>query len=181
MILAALAWATILAAVVEEHSRWPLTLGLLLGALLAGYIAVLESPPAHIENWRTGSEGERRTARALAPLRRRGHVLLHDLPDRRINEHGCKGNIDHVVVCGGGVFLLDSKYLGGEVSVLRDNIRVQRHDDDDDSYDLPRLAPGIRGCALRLQQDIEQQTGVPFIQPVVVFWNPASAVTTSSR
>jgi len=175
LILVVLGWATVLAAVAEEHSLWPLTLGFLLGALLTGYIAILESPPAYIENWRTGSEGERRTARALAPLRRRGYVLLHDLPDRRISEHGYRGNIDHVVVCAAGVFLLDSKYLGGEASVLGEKVRVQRRDDDEASYDLPLLARGIRGRALRLQQDIEQQTGVSFIQPVVVFWNPFEA------
>jgi hypothetical protein len=80
LILAVLGSATLLAVVAEEHSLWPLSLGFLLGVLLTGYIAILESPPAYIENWRTGSEGERRTARALAPLRRRGYILLHDVP-----------------------------------------------------------------------------------------------------
>ncbi len=161
--------------VAEQHSLWPLSLGFLLGALLTGYIAIVESPPAYIENWRTGSEGERRTARALAPLRRRGYVLLHDLPDRRTSEYGYRGNIDHVVICASGVFLLDSKCLGGEASVLGEKVRVQRRDDDEASYDLPLLARGIRGRALRLQQDIEQQTGVSFVQAVVVFWNPFQA------
>lgn len=175
LILAVLAGATWLAWVLAGQSRWPLALGFLFGALLTGYIAILESPPAHIENWRTGSEGERRTARALAPLRRRGFVLLHDLSDRHTNEHDRRGNIDHVVVCSGGVFLLDSKYLGGEVSIDGDNVHVQRRDDDDASYDLPRLARAMRGRAIRLQEDIVAQTGVPFVQPVVVFWNPFEA------
>ena len=175
LILAVLGSATLLAAVAEQHSLWPLSLGFLLGALLTGYIAILESPPAYIENWRTGSEGERRTARALAPMRRRGYALLHDLPDRRSSDHRYRGNIDHVVICAGGVFLLDSKYLGGAVSVLGDKVRVQHRDDDEASCDLMLLARGIRGRAVRLQQDIEQQTGVSFIQPVVVFWNPFEA------
>jgi hypothetical protein len=175
LILAVLGSATLLAVVAEEHSLWPLSLGFLLGVLLTGYIAILESPPAYIENWRTGSEGERRTARALAPLRRRGYILLHDLPDRRTSEHGYKGNIDHVVICAGGVFLLDSKYLGGDALVDGGNVRVQRRDDDDASYNLPLLARGIRGRALRLQQDVERETGVSFIRPVVVFWNPFQA------
>jgi hypothetical protein len=76
------------------------------------------------------------------------------------------------VVCSGGVFLLDSKYLGGEVSIDGDNVHVQRRDDDDASYDVPRLARAMRGRAIRLQEDIVAQTGVPFVQPVVVFWNP---------
>jgi Nuclease-related domain len=174
-ILAVLAGATVLVAALEDHSRWPLILGFLLGALLTGYIAVLESPPAHIENWRTGSEGERRTARVLAPLRQRGCVLLHDLPDRRTREYDHPGNIDHIVVFDGGIFLLDSKQLGGEASVDGDNIHVQRRDDDENAYDLPRLARAMRGRALRLQQDLSQQTGVTFVQPVVVFWNPFPA------
>jgi hypothetical protein len=70
-----------------EHAN-PLLwlLGVVLSIFLGAYMALVESPPARIENWRTGFEGERRTARALAPLRRRGYVLLHDLPDRRTNE-----------------------------------------------------------------------------------------------
>jgi Nuclease-related domain len=178
-ILALLAAATILAAAIEAHNLWPLILGFLLGALLTGYIAILESPPAHIENWRTGSEGERRTAHALAPLRQRGYVLLHDLPDRRTSKHDRPGNVDHLVVCGSGVFLFDSKQLGGEASIHGDKIHVQYRDDEENSYDLPRLAREMRGRALRLQQDISQQTDITFVQPVVVFWNPfqAGAVT----
>ena len=126
-----------------------------------------ESPPAHIENWRTGFEGERRTARALAPLRRDGYVLLHNLPDRRSDRQEYKGDIDHVVVCSGGVFLLNSKWLGGEASIKGDAVHVQMRDDDDDSYQLSRLASGMRGCAVRLQEDIAQQTGVEWVQPVV--------------
>jgi hypothetical protein len=37
--------------------------GVLAGATVAVYLAVRDSPPAHIENWRLGSQGERRTAR----------------------------------------------------------------------------------------------------------------------
>jgi hypothetical protein len=139
------------------------------------YAALRESPPAYIENWRTGFEGERRTARALAPLRRDGCVLLHDLPDRRIGGQDSKGNIDHVVVSRAGVFLLDSKWLGGEVSIERDAVHVQMRDDDDDSYDLRWLARGMRGRAVRLQEDIVQESGVRFVQTVVVFWNKFDA------
>jgi hypothetical protein len=146
-------------------------LSLLLGLFLGAYVALVESPPARIENWRTGFEGERRTARALAPLCRRGCVLLHDLSDRRTNEQNHKGNIDHVVVSPAGVFLLDSKWLGGEASIDGDTVHVQMRDDDDDFYDLPNLARGMRGRAIRLRNDISRQTGVHFVQAVVVFWN----------
>jgi hypothetical protein len=139
--------------------------------ILGAYIAFVESPPARIENWRTGFEGERRTARALAPLRRRGYLLLHDLPDRRIGEQYRNGNIDHVVVSPAGVFLLDSKWLGGDASIRRGTVHVQMRDDEEDAYDLPKLACWMRSLAVRLQEDISQQTGVRFVQPVVVFWN----------
>lgn len=108
-------------------------------------------------------------------------MLLHDLSDRRGGEHDRGGNIDHVVVCCGGVFLLDSKYLLGEVSVEGDNVHVQRRDDDEESYNVPRLARTIRGRAVRLQQDIVQMADVPFVQPVVVFWSPFAAGVVSGE
>ena len=175
LILALIAGAILVAVLLDVHGRWPLILGVILGAVFAGFFTILESPPAYIENWRVGSEGELRTARALAPLRRQGYVLLHDLPDRLTGAGAQQANIDHVVVCTGGVFLLDSKYLGGEASIVGEVVHVQRRDDDDASYDLPRLARGMRGRAVRLQEDITQHTGVRFIQPVVVFWNPFRA------
>jgi hypothetical protein len=158
-----------------QHPFWTWISGMALGALITVYVAARESPPAYIENWRTGFEGERRTARALAPLRRDGYVLLHDLADRRTHGQHRKGNIDHVVVSPGGVYLLDSKWLGGKASIDGDVIHVQRPDDDEDSYDLPSLARGMRGRALRLQEDIRQQTGVRFVKAVVVFWNEFEA------
>jgi hypothetical protein len=158
-----------------QQRIWIWLSGVVLGALIGVFMTLRESPPAYIENWRTGYEGERRTARALAPLRRRGYSLLHDLPDRRTREKARKGNIDHVVVSAGGVFLLDSKWLGGQVSINGDTVHVQRRDDEDESYDQHWLACGMRGRALRLQEDIEQLTGVRFIQAVVVFWNDFEA------
>jgi hypothetical protein len=155
-----------------EHTNLLLWfLGVVLSLLLGAYMALIESPPARIENWRTGFEGERRTARALAPLRRHGYVLLHDLPDRRTPERRQKGNIDHVVVSPAGVFLLDSKWLSGEASIDGDTVHVQMRDDDEDFYDLPKLACAMRGRAVRLRGDIAQQTNIRFVQSVVVFWN----------
>jgi hypothetical protein len=67
------------------------SLGIAMGALCAVYLAVRESPPPHIENWRSGAHGERRTARELASLARSGWYLVHD----RRADHG---NFDHVIV-----------------------------------------------------------------------------------
>jgi Nuclease-related domain len=155
----------------EHHGRWLWLLGVMLGGLLGAYAALLESPPWPVESWRTGFEGERRTARALAPLRSRGFVLLHDLPDRRTSGRDHKGNIDHVVVSTGGVFLLDTKWLTGDVSINGDWVHVQQRDDEDDSSDLRWLASGMRGRAKRLREDIEKQADISFVKAVVVFWN----------
>jgi hypothetical protein len=161
------------AALVDHFNFASWLFGLALGALMAIYMTLRESPPPHIENWRTGLEGEQRTAKALAPLRRRGYVLLHDLPDRRDGELDHKRNIDHVVVSTAEVFLLDSKYLRGEVSIDGDTAHVQMLDDDEDSYSF-ELGRAMRGRAVRLQEDIEE-TGISGVQAVVVFWNPFPA------
>ena len=174
LILALVSLVPGVAIVLDKTGRWPMVFGFVTGAVMVGYIALRESPPQYIENWNTGAEGELRTARALAALRRAGYVLLHDLPDRQTNGRAV-GNLDHVVIGRAGVFLLDSKYLGGEASIHGDTVHLQRRDIDSDSYDLSLLAKGMRGRALRLQQDIAAQTGVRFIQPVVVFWNPFPA------
>jgi hypothetical protein len=171
LISVGLAAPIVAVAVLEHHHVWLWMFGVLLGSLLTGYIALSESPPAYIENWRTGFEGERRTARVLAPLRRSGYALLHDLPDHRPSGRDYKGNIDHVVVSPAGVFLLDSKWLGGEASIVGDTVHVQMRDDDEDSYDEQWSATGVRGRAVRLQKAIAQQTGVSRVKAVMVFWN----------
>lgn len=167
---------------IAHASLWVWLASIWLSAILGAFIAVVESPPAHIENWRTGFEGERRTARALAPLHRCGYALLHDLPDRRIPGQTRNGNIDHVVISPAGVFLLDSKWLYGEASINQEGtVHVQMRDDDECYYDLPRLAVAMRGRAVRLREDIVRQTGVRFVQPVVVFWNRFEASPVISK
>lgn len=130
--------AAIVLPIVSRAALW-VDLGILVGALIGGLIALLDSPPHRIESWRRGYEGERKTARALAKLRRSDCVVLHDLPDRRQNDRCLGGNIDHVVVSPGGVFVLDSKWLGGDVSIDGDVVRVQPPDDPDDCSEWPRL------------------------------------------
>ncbi len=170
-IFALLAIPALVGTVLALDRFWIWFCGVVIGALIGVYMALRDSPPGYIENWRTGYEGEQRTARALAPLRRRGYALLHDIPDRRADTCASKGNLDHVVVSTAGVFLLDSKWLGGQASIEGDTVHVQRRDDEEASYDIPDLARGMRGRAIRLREDIRQHTGVRFVQAVVVFWN----------
>ena len=67
--------------------------------------------------WRRGAAGERRTARLLAPLERRGWAVLHDLAIP-----GSAANIDHLVIGPGGVLVIDSKQYRGPLRVDRDGM-----------------------------------------------------------
>jgi hypothetical protein len=67
-------------------------------------------PAAATLAWRHGAEGERRTARLLAPLERRGYQVFHDLA-----VPGSAANVDHVVVGPTGVYVIDSKRYRGRL------------------------------------------------------------------
>jgi Nuclease-related domain len=89
-------------------------LGLILSvvaAVAAGWGLRFRPSPA-AKAWRRGAVGERRTARRLAALERRGWAVLHDLavPCSR-------ANIDHLVIGPGGVFVIDSKQYRGRLQL----------------------------------------------------------------
>src|SRR3954471_9346282 len=137
------------------------SLGLQVGAIMAMAWWVYDSPPAHIERWRTGAQAERQTAKQLRGLERDGWRVVHDVRSER-------GNLDHVLVGPPGVFLLDSKHLTGSTSVAGDVLRVERPDDPLASYEVPRLAAGMRAGAARLGARLEALApGRPWVQAVV--------------
>ncbi len=139
--------------------------GFLLGACAAFYLWAREDIPAHVQNHGAGAEGERATAKVLRPLLDAGWHAVHNVDTGR-------GNRDHVVVGPGGVFLLDSKKLGGTVTVDGDTVRVERVDDPRDSYKLDKLAGALRGEAARLHEEILQSIGRwAWVTPVVVIWS----------
>lgn len=80
----------------------------------AAAAAVLERKAAYArrraESFELGSDGELAVARAVAPLTVTGWHVLHD----RSLPRG--GNIDHLLVGPGGVFVLDAKNWSGTVS-----------------------------------------------------------------
>ena len=89
--------------------------GLLAVAVAAGLGWWLRCrPSADILAWRRGAAGERRTARLLAPLERRGWAVLHDLAIP-----GTQANIDHLVIGPGGVLVVDSKQYRGQLRLDR--------------------------------------------------------------
>lgn len=110
--------------------RWSAVVGgLLVGLAVA---ADLLSPRRTTEAWRIGAEGEERTAALLAGLHRRGWVVLHDRRAR-----GRRGNIDHVVVGPGGVFVIDTKSWKGVIEIGR---RGARHN----GRDMAAAVDGVR-------------------------------------
>ena len=136
-----------------------------LGAAAAMALILIDSPPWHIERWRLGAEGEKRTAKALRPLTRHGWTLVNDVQTER-------GNMDHVLVGPAGAFLLETKSLGGIVSVERGALSVRWREDPDDGYEAPRVGPRARALAAQLAERL-REAGMPdvWVQPIVVLWS----------
>jgi hypothetical protein len=82
-----------------------------LAVAAAGWGLRFRPSPAAVA-WRRGAAGERRTARLLNPLERRGWAVLHDLA-----VPGSRANIDHLVIGPGGVFVIDSKHYRGHLQL----------------------------------------------------------------
>jgi hypothetical protein len=81
-------------------------------ALALAWLLRFRPSPATLA-WRHGAEGERQTARLLAPLERHGYQVFHDLA-----VPGSPANVDHGVVGPTGVFVIDSKRYRGQLRYL---------------------------------------------------------------
>jgi hypothetical protein len=139
--------------------------GFLAGASVAAYLLLRASPPARMENWRLGRDGERRTAKALRALTRQGWWVWHDI------DRGSGANFDHVLVGPAGVFLLDTKNDGGEGRIENGELWIRQLEDPDDGAVRDGIAGRMRGASFGLKQWIEATTGVSaWVQPVVVLW-----------
>ena len=101
--------------------------------------------------WDRGAAGEEATARALASLPPEWTVL-HDVrwPGRR------KANIDHVVIGPGGVFVIDSKYWSGTVSVAGDVLRQNGRSRE-------KVVAAVADAALAVTGVIGQLPAVPVL------------------
>ncbi|HEU6439471.1 MAG TPA: nuclease-related domain-containing protein [Terriglobales bacterium] len=77
--------------------------------------SALFATPNSITAWQTGAQGELRTARLLEPLEGEGFRILHD---RQIP--GSRANIDHIVIGPPGIYVVETKSLGGSLQI-RDN------------------------------------------------------------
>jgi hypothetical protein len=149
--------------VLEGH---PLTwsAGMVTGAVAAGWFILRDEPPAYIEHWREGAEGERKTAAALKPLQRSGLRVVHDVQMPY-------GNYDHIAVGRAGVFLLETKNPKGFVELRNGVPHVRRRLDPEADHREDRVRSHTLSAAVGLKKDIEQRTGRrTWVQAVVVFW-----------
>lgn len=145
----------------DGQLRW--SSGFLVGCVFALFVILRMSPPAWIENWQDGAIGEQWTAKSLRPLEARGWVVLHDLP-------GDRGNLDHVVVGPGGVFLLDSKRWRGSTTVSGDIVTVRRVEDPDLFYRLDGVGH-LKGLAREVHDRLRAESRVSvWVEPVFVVW-----------
>lgn len=81
---------------------------------MGGFILAMSDDPQSTRAWATGAQGEERLGRLLDGLVGVGVHVLHDrciLPTR--------ANIDHIVVCPSGVFVIDAKKYQGQRPSLR--------------------------------------------------------------
>src|SRR5207245_893836 len=108
--------------------------------------------------------GERQTAKQLRKLRGEGWLARHDLRDQY-------GNLDHLVVGPGGVFLLDSKNRWGTFAV-EDGVLTCRHDSLPMSdYSMPKLPRKLTAAARALEKRLQSELGwIVDVHPVVVLW-----------
>jgi hypothetical protein len=79
---------------------------------LGELMIALSSDPQSTRAWATGAQGEEALGQRLDKLAGRGVRVLHD---RGIP--GTRANIDHIVVCASGVFVIDAKKYQGRPSL----------------------------------------------------------------
>lgn len=131
---------------------------------VCGMIAWLWSqPPEFIAKWKRGAEGERRT----------GLVLRRLEPEWR-SVHGREakyGDLDHILVGPGGVFVVESKNLSSSITVDENGLTSAYGFSERDSYTYTRLSAAMKGRAADLHERIETTTGRnDYVHRVVVVW-----------
>ena len=145
--------------------RWSLAAGATLAVAIAFLMYTLDEPPQHVQKWKRGAEGERKTEKVLEPLERRGWTVEHDV------QRDGRANLDHIATCSAGVFLLETKNLMGTIG-FEDGVLVARQfDDEDEIFRYHRLASRLRGQAKELSARLHAETGRrTWVSAVVVIW-----------
>ncbi|MEJ5913659.1 nuclease-related domain-containing protein [Pseudokineococcus sp. 1T1Z-3] len=146
-------------------AAWLYCAGAILGAGLALFVVMRDTPPAQTAQWELGAFAEQWTAKELRPLRRRGWTVLHD---RRLHPDGPE-NVDHVLTGPCGTYVLDSKRRPGTIHVDdRGRATVTSHD-------APELVSTreVGGAARGLGIAVHTHLGLghsSWVQAVVVLW-----------
>jgi hypothetical protein len=150
--------------IIEGHlAAW--VAGVVFGVGTGALMAVRESPPAYIENWKLGAEGEQKTEKALMPLERGRWLVVHDI-------ECCRGNYDHIVVSAAGVFLLETKNLQGIVHIRGGKPYLRRRSDPEADKACSWIRSAALGGAAELKTEIERRTGHrQWVQAIVVLWS----------
>ena len=150
--------------IVEGHrAAW--AAGALFGAGAAAIIAMRETPPVYVENWRTGAQGERKTGKVLRSLQQPPWLIVHDVACAR-------GNYDHVVVGPAGVFLLETKNLNGVVHMRDGEPHLRRRSDPEADQACRWIRVSALAGAASLSSEIQRRTGCRlWVRAVVVLWS----------
>lgn len=139
--------------------------GAVFGLFTAIWIVIRETPPRYVEKWQEGAEGERKTARALRRLERKGWTVRHDVQRRH-------GNYDHIAVGPSGVYMLETKNLEGVVEIRGGVPHLSRRHDPDAIERFTRMRSTALSAAAAIKKDVEQRCGEStWVQAVIVFWS----------
>lgn len=153
--------ASVIWGLLEHHSA-AYVAGWLGGGAAGALLALRDSPPAYLQTWGDGDDGERRTHNVLAQL---GWKLIEDVGNGR-------GNYDHILVGPPGVFLLDSKNWTGVTSIVDGHPKLARRHDPEADPKVARTRDAVLAASAELSRTIRARTGrVVWVSAVVVFWN----------
>jgi hypothetical protein len=158
----------------HKIDRWSLATGAAIAVGIAFCMYTLDEPPQHVQKWKRGAEGERRTESVLKPLERKGWTVEHD-----VQREG-RANLDHIVTGSSGVFLLETKNLAGTISVEEGLLVARQFDDPDEVFRYRTLAPRLRGQAKELSARLQAESGRrTWVNAVAVIWGhfPQGLVT----
>ena len=101
------------------HEQYPTFFPWIMGVIVFIGFAKAVVEPDHVRAWGIGAEGERVTQRELAKLAD-GYEVIND---RQIP--GERGNIDHLVIGPGGVWVVESKRMVGKLTIRDDEVYVR--------------------------------------------------------
>lgn len=126
------AFAAVTGGIAATLTVWQV--GVLVAVVTAAY-GIRQTYRRQRNSWADGAAGEESTARLLAPLERRGYVVLHD---RAIP--GSRANLDHLVIGVFGAAYVDTKNWQSKKSKLKVEGSTLRYGRYDQSEALRRVA-----------------------------------------